>query len=139
MVTEPTAHERVAHLAAARDHERAAQLQGISSDASGPKAPQPGASEPARGGRSRAVEEVAAEHGRAVADELGIDDDAADGTAAALEELSRLLDGAVADQHQLRASRADLLVDAAQLRDLLVAEDSAEVAQEDQHHVVVLP
>jgi len=46
---------------------------------------------------------------------------------------------AVADDHDLDPPFAPLLDRVAQLRDLLTAEESAEVAQEDQHHRAILP
>jgi len=52
---------------------------------------------------------------------------------------TRMLLGAVPDDHELRAARADLVEVVAQLRDLLAAEQSAEVADEDEHDRALLP
>lgn len=139
MVPEIAADERVAHDPAARDHEGAAELQRIAGDAPRPKTAPPGAGEAAGRGGTRAVEDVAAELRGVVADELGVDDDATDRSARLVEEGARLFEGTIADHYQLAASPPDLLLDAAQLRDLLAAEDSAEVPQEDQHRGAVLP
>jgi hypothetical protein len=47
--------------------------------------------------------------------------------------------GAVADHHDLGAGGADLVPAVAQLRDLLAAEQSAEVADEHEHDRALAP
>jgi hypothetical protein len=57
----------------------------------------------------------------------------------AVAEVDRMFGPAVADDDQLGATPADLWKRVAQLRDLLAAEDSPEVADEREHDRLFAP
>ena len=126
------AHVAIGQLPVRPDHEDAAELPGVSLDRALARAGAQCAERVPRQARRQDLDATAPQPGRAIGAQLGIHEQRA-------VELEVLAKGCgkvrrpVSDDDQLGSASANLVDPVAQLRDLLAAEQSAEVADEDEH------
>jgi hypothetical protein len=138
MVSGFAAQVAVAQVSAGTDHEHAAELPGISLDIglAGSRAESPQGVE--RESRRKQLDPTSPEACGAIRAELGIYQD----RTVELEVLSKgcgKVLGSIPDNDELGTPSANLVDPVAQLRDLLTTEQSAEVADEDEHDRLLLP
>lgn len=127
-----------AHVAPGVKDEDAALLPGISLGCPLSVSPAPSAKATLQDTQSDDCLEAAPQARRGEGFELGIEEQGKlDGPL--FSKVASLLAATAADGHQARPSGANLGLDAAQLRDLLTAEQSAEMTQEDKHQGPLTP
>ena len=137
-IVDGLADVRVCELGVWGDDEHASELVRVALGTVGAEASTESTKEAGKGLPAKAPVEFAPELQGTVSDQLRIDQQA-ERTVGSVAENAPLLRAPGSEQRQLGAEMADLLGQVAQLRDFLVTEDSAEVAEEDQDRCSVLP
>jgi hypothetical protein len=125
-------------LSSRPDHEHPSELPGVSLDAGLARAGSQGTQGVARKPGGEHLDPPTAQACGPIGAKLRIHQDGPIESIILTEGLSEAR-GTVADDHELGSAGADLVYAVAQLRDLLTAEHSAEVSDEDEDDRAVLP
>jgi hypothetical protein len=138
MVARDSAHVPVGELAPRPDHDDAAELPYVALNASLARAAAQRAQGVERQARGEGLHPASPQTGGPIRTKLGIDEQGRVEAVVLSEGLGEV-HRPVSHHDQLGSVRSNLVHAFAQLRDLLAAEESAEVTDEDENHRSLLP